>query len=90
MKTKEEIRIEIDEWEVKYYYNEEGQRHRLDGPAIESSNGTKVWYQKGELHRLDGPAIEHSNGKRHWYFKGKGPLHPLEWLKLVAEDKDGN
>jgi hypothetical protein len=70
----------------KYWY-QNGLLHRLDGPAIERFNGTKHWWQYGELHRLDGPAIECSDGTREWYFKGQGPLHPLEWLKLIIEDK---
>jgi len=41
--------------------------HRLDGPAIEYSNGTKCWYQHDKLHRLDGPAIEYHNGTKRWY-----------------------
>ena len=49
--------------------------HRLNGPAIEDSNGTRCWYINGRLHRLNGPAIEYfseSNpGPRHWYYNGK-------------------
>jgi hypothetical protein len=71
-----------------WYQN--GLLHRLDGPAIKTFNGEKYWFQNGGLHRLDGPAIEWSDGKRSWYFKGEGPLHPLQWLKLVAEAKDEN
>ena len=42
-------------------------RHRLDGPAIELSDGTRVWYVDGNRHRLDGPAIERANGSREWW-----------------------
>ena len=90
METKEEIRVETNRWGTKYYYNEKRLFHRLDGPAIEGSSGYKEWWQNGKLHRTDGPAIEFLNGRRYWYFKGQGPLHPLEWLKLIAENKDGN
>ena len=34
-----------------------GKLHRVDGPAIEYSNGTKEWYINGKRHRLDDPAI---------------------------------
>lgn len=30
--------------------------HRLDGPAVEQSDGTKFWLQFGQLHKEDGPA----------------------------------
>lgn len=39
------------------YYNEIGQYHRVDGPAIIYDNFTECWYFNGELHREDGPAI---------------------------------
>jgi hypothetical protein len=90
METKEKIRIETDEWGGKYYYNKKEQFHRLDGPAVEYPDGYKLWYQNGEHHRIDGPAVEYPNGRRYWYFRGQGPLHPLEWLKLVGETKDEN
>ncbi len=40
---------------VKEYRNERGELHREDGPAIEYTSGTKMWYQNGKLHREDGP-----------------------------------
>jgi hypothetical protein len=42
----------------KYWYNDNNQLHRLDGPAVESYYGSKEWWVNGKLHRLDGPAIE--------------------------------
>ena len=52
------------------YYNEEGQYHRLDGPALELRDGTKAWYQNGKYHREDGPAVEWSNGSKEWWIEG--------------------
>ena len=43
-----------------YYLN--NRLHRLDGPAIENSNGIKEWWVNGKRHRLDGPAIIYLNG----------------------------
>jgi hypothetical protein len=57
--------------EDKEFRNEKGQLHRLDGPAIEDSHGTKAWYVNGKRHRLDGPAIERANGYKAWYVNGK-------------------
>ena len=54
---------------VGYYLHDEP--HRLDGPAIEWSNGDKEWYMHGKRHRIDGPAIEWSNGDKEWYMHGK-------------------
>jgi hypothetical protein len=51
------------------YINENGQLHRLDGPAREYSSGEKYWYKNGDLHREDGPAyIDYANvNKEYWY-----------------------
>jgi len=50
--------------------------HRLDGPAVEWSNGDKEWYQNGKCHRLDGPAIQYASGYKAWYQDGK--FHRLD------------
>ncbi|NVM34058.1 MAG: hypothetical protein HWN81_00585 [Candidatus Lokiarchaeota archaeon] len=49
----------------------EDKLHRLDGPAVEYSSGSKRWYVNGKLHRLDGPAIEYADSCKCWYVKGK-------------------
>ena len=56
---------------TEFWYNQNGQLHRLDGPAIEQSNGTKYWLQNGKRHRLDGPAIEWSDGIKIWFIENK-------------------
>lgn len=53
---------------IEYYYN--GERHRLNGPAIEYANGNKYQHQNGKLHRNDGPAIE-IDGDKLWYKNGE-------------------
>ena len=50
---------------VTYMLN--GLYHRLDGPAIEATDGTKKWYVDGCYHRLDGPAIEYADGDKRWW-----------------------
>jgi hypothetical protein len=50
--------------------------HRLDGPAIEWSNGSKLWFVNGKRHRLDGPAVEWSDGSKSWWVDDK--LHRLD------------
>ena len=60
----------VDKDGTIYYYNDEGQLHREDGPAIEDPNGDKFWYINGKRHREDGPAVEDNNGYKVWYING--------------------
>jgi hypothetical protein len=53
------------------YHNEQGDYHRIDGPAIERNDGYKSWFINGERHRLDGPAIEWDNGTKEWFINGE-------------------
>lgn len=46
-------------------YFHHGQRHRADGPAIESPSAAE-WWVDGRLHRPDGPAVEGSEGREWW------------------------
>ncbi len=82
MTNKKELRNRFE------YYNELGQLHREDGPAIEYLNGSKEWWVNGKKHRKDGPALEYSNGTRYWYLNGNrhrldGPA--IEWEDGVKE-----
>ena len=76
----------------KFYYKDgtvsEGRRHynkvlhRVDGPAIEGNDGSKLWYINGKLHRTNGPAAEWANGSKEWHINGElhrtdGPA--VEW-----------
>lgn len=49
----------------------DGLRHRVDGPAVEHTNGTKEWYFEGLHHRDDGPAIVFSDGTTHFWVHGQ-------------------
>jgi hypothetical protein len=52
--------------------NENGELHRVDGPAIEWANGSREWWVEGKLHRTDGPAVVYiTHGSRAWYLNGK-------------------
>ena len=64
-------RIEVDHYGTRWYRNAMGQLHRIGGPAIEYTNGSKEWWQNGQRHRIDGPAIEWRNGVRFWYINGE-------------------
>ena len=64
-------RVEIDKVGTRRYYNSAGQLHRIDGPAIEYTDGSKQWYQKGLLHRTDGPAVKWADGDEFWYINDR-------------------
>ena len=56
----------------KFYYKDPAKTilHRVDGPAVEHTDGYKVWYVNGVRHRLDGPAVEYADGVKSWYVDG--------------------
>ena len=81
-----EVMMEVDKLGNKRWRNKNGVFHRLDGPAVEPSNGDKQWYLNGVLHREGGPAIERSDGSKEWWLNGwrhreGGP---------AVEDSDGS
>jgi hypothetical protein len=93
----------IDVLGSKCWYNNKGELHREDGPAIESTYGTKRWYIHGKLHREDGPAVEWQNGANEWLVNGEyhreyGPAIEFsngdkQWYlnnKLVYSDDENN
>jgi hypothetical protein len=61
----------IDKYNIKQWFNSQGQLHREDGPAVIWPNGDKYWYKNGQLHREDGPAEEWTHGNKYWYINGK-------------------
>ena len=64
--------ISINRVGTKRYYkdNKFTVLHRLDGPAVEYTDGSKFWYKDGEQHRLDGPAVIYANGASYWVVDG--------------------
>lgn len=60
----------VQEW------REDGELHRLDGPAVIYPDGGESWYRKGYFHRLDGPAVTYTNGELRWYRWGE--LHRID------------
>lgn len=57
--------MEQKKWWIK------GWRHRIEGPAVIQSDGTKSWWQDCRRHREDGPAIEWADGTKEWWVEGK-------------------
>lgn len=62
-----------------------GVRHRLDGPAVEYTDGTKFWYQNGKRHRIDGPAAEWTDGIKWWFVDDVKYDDVYEWAKAALE-----
>jgi hypothetical protein len=50
------------EWRNQY-----GVAHNEGGPAIEWSNGDKMWLWNGQYHRIGGPAIAWMDGHKEWW-----------------------
>jgi hypothetical protein len=62
--------LEIDKFGDKRWRLPNGKQHRVDGPAAEWADGTKLWYRHGKSHREDGPSDEWANGDKEWYLNG--------------------
>ena len=65
----QEYTVTIDENGTQHWY-QNGQLHRVDGPAVIYANSEQRWYQNDQLHRLDGPALIYATGEQHWYLEG--------------------
>ena len=61
----------VDKYGNKFWKNNKGQLHRVNGPALEWTDGTKQWFVNGDRHREDGPAVEWSRGGKEWWENGK-------------------
>jgi hypothetical protein len=72
----------IEDGTQVWYQN--GQRHRLDGPAVIWANGTQYWYQNGQRHRLDGPAAIRPDGAQTWFQNDK--LHRMDGPAAIWAD----
>ena len=82
MKT---YKVTVDEKGTIRYYNEAGEYHREDGPAVIDGD-IQAWYLNGKRHREDGPAI--INGDRQeWYLNGK-KLTESEFNQLTNKQCD--
>jgi len=77
----------IDEDGNKRWYNDRGELHREDGPAIEWVDGSKEWYINDKFHREDGPAAEYVNGGNRWYINDKLYRTIPEWAAALFKYK---
>lgn len=64
-----------------------GLYHRIDGPALEGTNGHKAWFINGVRHREDGPAVEYADGAFSYYLNGIYYNSKEEWETEVVKLK---
>lgn len=64
-----------------------GTIHRIDGPAIEYTNGNTVWCLNGKVHRINGPAYEGADGVKAWYLNHRSMIFD-EWKQEVRKYYD--
>ena len=55
---------------TRKYFNNAGQLHCEEGPAIVYPYGRHEWYRNGLRHRDVGPAVERANGYKEWWHYG--------------------
>src|SRR5271165_5431572 len=90
-----EYKVKVSDNGTREWFNLNGKRHRVDGPAIEYPSGAKFWYLNGELHRVEVnpetgltmPAIEDANGSKYWYLNGERHRVDGPALEYVNGDK---
>ncbi len=75
------VRKEISSINNTYYFNEQNQLHKEDGPAIQYTNGDKEWWINGLLHRIDGPAIAYGYRRKEYYLLNKEYSYE-DWLAI--------
>jgi len=77
------IKYEVHVWTTgTTFWYLDGDRHRVDGPAVVHSSGTKEWWLNNQLHREDGPAYIGATGKKEWWLNGKR-LTEEEWKEEI-------
>ena len=73
------LECRVNSYGTTTYHNSNGQLHRIHGPAVEYSDGSKFWYQNGQRHRLGGPAVELADGSVEYWIRGvtfnEGEIH---------------
>ena len=93
------LRVVVDQYGTRKYFNATGQLHREVGPAVICANGDYIWYLHGQLHRTDGPAIETVDGHTEWWVNNQrhregGPAFIwthglLEWWQNGQRHREG-
>jgi hypothetical protein len=83
---------EVDENGTKIWRDDEGELHRINGPAMIEANGDETWFYHGWIDREDGPAmIMHDNSgnriREEWRWNDQ--LHRKDGPAVIIYNKDG-
>ena len=65
-----------------------GELHRLDGPALITSNGDEIWFANGKQHREDGPSVVRADGTKVYALHGVWYNYE-NWLKALGRANNG-
>jgi hypothetical protein len=79
----EQPQMKVNKYGTKLWYLRD-ELHRINGPAVEWTDGNKQWRLHGKLHREDGPANEYANGKE-WWLHGKHYDDVKQWAQAVLK-----
>lgn len=80
----ESVPVKQEDGAIKWLNNKD-QCHRIDGPAIVDSNGSKYWCLNDRLHREDGPAVIWGDGTIQWWLNDL-PYSFTEWADVLNLD----
>lgn len=68
------------------YFDDNGEYHREDGPAIEYIDGQlkgfSIWYFHGKLHNLDGPAVIRIDGYLDYWINNENYGYE-QWKQII-------
>jgi len=81
-----ESTLTIDVFGTKTWVNKNGEPHRLDGPAVEFTDGGKEWCINGLLHREDGPAFIYPIGIKWWYLNGASYETKEDYFNALSDE----
>lgn len=82
-----EYRVTVNDTLTEWRYK--NKLHRIDGPAVEWTNGTKEWFIDGVPHRTDGPALLLPDGRKFWIINGN-QMTEEEFNKYVGNKTNCN
>lgn len=66
------------------WFDSRNNLHRIGGPAVEHTDGLKIWIVHDKIHRTDGPAIEDPEGHHEWWLDDIR-YDPVTWMIKVHE-----
>ena len=65
-------------------WRQDGELHRLGGPAIAGPDTHEEWYLHGQRHRIGGPAATYTDGTQKYYVRGQ--LHRTDGPAVTRRD----